>query len=656
MTDKKLSPNYDSKFTTIFPRMWSNTDPSHAAEYESWGRIKGTKIRHKNEQGEMETIVKPTMGENLRFFFRYQVGHMYFRYFMWNFAGRQNDIQSNGSLIHGNWISGIPFIDNWRLGNQDLLPENLKNNKARNTYYLLPLLLGLVGIFFLYNRGKFGKQWLWVIFLLFFFTGLAIVIYLNQSPMQPRERDYAYAASFYAFSIWIGIGVLAIYEGLKRYLPEVVTAGVVTLVATILVPGVMASENWDDHDRSGRYTARDLGADYLVTCADNAILFTNGDNDTFPLWYNQEVEGTRTDIRVCNLSYLQTDWYINQMRLKTYESDPVPFSMEKEKYTQGTRDAVYLMDDPRMKGPIDLKKAIDFVADDDPKTKMTQFDNAAYIPGKIFSIKIDKEAVIRNKVVRPQDYDKIVDTMIIDLSDKNYLSKDEMMILDLLANNNWERPIYYAITVGQSKYMNLEDYFQVDGFAYRIVPIKNNSQDDSFNIGLVASDIMYDNLMNKFKWGNMNDPKVYLDENNRRMMSNIRNSFNRLATTLIKEGKNDSAKAVLDKCLELVPKEVVPFEYFGIELIENVYKTNAVDKADQLIEFAYNNFKEELDFALSLDARMLNTRSIGEMFQRDMFFLQKLNRTCQNYSQNEGLKKQVNEGLMGYYQSFSSIN
>ena len=286
--------------------------------------------------------------------------------------------------------------------------------------------------------------------------------------MQPRERDYAYAASFYAFSIWIGFGVLGIIQILlKSICRKFATAILVTIITTILVPGIMASENWDDHDRSGRYTARDLGANYLKSCADNAILFTNGDNDTFPLWYNQEVEGTRTDVRVCNLSYLQTDWYINQMKLKAYESDPVPFSMDQEKYTQGTRDIVYLMDDPRMKGTIDLKKAIEFVASDDPKTKLVPNTTMQLIYlAKYLPLKIDKEAVIRNKVVRPEDYDKILDTMVIDLSNKNYIAKDELMVLDLLANSNWERPIYFAITVGSKKHMNLEDYFQVEGFAY----------------------------------------------------------------------------------------------------------------------------------------------------------------------------------------------
>ncbi len=656
ITHNKVKANYDEKFTTVFPRMWSNMEPTHAEEYASWGKIKGTKIRHRSGQGETETIVKPTMAENLRFFFRYQVGHMYFRYFMWNFAGRQDDVQSHGSILHGNWISGIKPIDKWRLGDQDFLPATLKNNKARNTYYFFPLILGLLGLFYQYNKGKNGKQWLWVVFLLFFLTGLAIVIYLNQYPRQPRERDYAYAASFYAFSIWIGFGVMGLYEALKKYLPETATAGLVTLVSLVLVPGILASENWDDHDRSGRYTARDLGGNYLKSCAPNAIIFTNGDNDTFPLWYNQEVEGNRTDVRVCNLSYLQTDWYIDQMRLQAYDSDPVPFKMDSEKYRLGTRDLVYLIEDPRIKGAVDLEKAMDFVASNDPKTKMAQYDNAAYIPGKVLEFKIDKEAVIRNKVVRPQDYDKIVDTMVIDLSDKNYISKDEMMVLDLLANNRWERPIYYAITVGQSKYLNLQDYFQVEGFAYRVVPIKNESGDAGFNFGSVASDIMYHNMMEKFKWGNMNAPGIYLDENNRRMMTNIRNSFNRLASTLIAEGKMDSAKAVVNKSLELIPNELIPFEYFGLELIDNTYKLGDIKKGDELVSETFKVFKEEIEYAFSLDYNLLNTRSMGEIIQRNMFFMQKMERACSRYSENEELKKEVKSAIEGYYQQISNLN
>jgi hypothetical protein len=653
ITDYRVEPNYDDKFKTIFPRMWSSMESGHAQEYEQWGRIKGTRIQHINEQGEKVVITKPTMVENLRFFFRYQVGHMYLRYFMWNFAGRQDDIQSHGGILHGNWISGISFIDNWRLGDQSDRPASL-NNKANNKYYFLPLILGLLGIFYQYNRGTEGKRGLWLVFLLFFMTGLAIVIYLNQYPIQPRERDYAYAGSFYAFTIWIGLGVLALYEALKKVLPEKINAPLVTAVTLILVPGIMLAENYNDHDRSGRYTARDLGANYLKTCAKNAIIFTNGDNDTFPLWYNQEVEHVRTDVRVCNLSYLQTDWYISQMKRQAYESKPVPFSLKEEQYIQGTRDIVYLLDDPRIKRPaIDLLEATSFVASDDPATKLSQADNAAYFPKKKISFKINKEEVIRNKVVRPEDYDKIVDTMYIDLSDRDYLAKDEYMILDLLATNHWERPIYFAITIGPNKFLNLEKYFQLEGFAYRLVPIRNDQGgDDRINFGRVASDIMYNNLFNNFKWGNMNNPKVYIDENNSRMMTNIRNNFNRLAGTLVEEGKKDQAVTVLEKGFELVPPSVVDYEYFSLEMLNTFYKAGAREKASKVAESAYKSFNEILAYMVSLPPDYRNSGDVNEEIQRAMFYMQKLGSTCNNYGDTllaEKSQKTLQEYL-GRYQ------
>ncbi|NLO00711.1 MAG: DUF2723 domain-containing protein [Bacteroidales bacterium] len=653
ITDHRVTPNYDDKFTTFFPRMWSSMEPAHARDYEEWGHISGRRIRHRNESGENETIIKPTFTENLRFFFRYQVGHMYFRYFMWNFAGRQNDIQGHGGVLHGNWLSGVKFIDEWRLGDQDNLPARFANNKARNKYYFLPLILGLLGIFFQYNKGAEGKKGLWVVFLLFLMTGLAIVVYLNQYPHQPRERDYAYAGSFYAFSIWIGLGVPAIVEALKKYLPGNVATGITAIVTLTLVPGIMAAENWDDHDRSGRYTARDLGANYLKTCQPNGIIFTNGDNDTFPLWYNQEVEGVRTDVRVCNLSYLQTDWYINQMRRKAYESDPIPISMAPEKYRQGNRDIVYLMDNPRItRNSVSLKEAVEFITDDNPATKLQQAGNAAYIPKKVLTYKIDKEAVIKNNVVKPEDYDKIVDSITIDLSDKNYLPKDEMIILDLLATNNWERPVYWAITVGRNKYMNLQDYFRVEGFGYRFVPVKGETSADRFSYGTVETDIMYDNLMNKFKYGNMNDPDIYLDENNMRMMINIRNSFSRLATALIQEGKKDSAITVVDKCFELVPNNLVSYDYFALELTDNYFSAGATDKGNKILEDALDIFNDELGYFLALDRKFLKTQSINEEIQRNLFYLQRMERTARNH-QNTELADKIGASLKIHLEKYN---
>ncbi|MCY1721819.1 DUF2723 domain-containing protein [Prolixibacteraceae bacterium Z1-6] len=656
VTHHRYSANYDPKFTGIFPRMWSTMDPTHADEYVSWGKVKGTRIQHRNERGETEVIVKPTFAENMRFFFNYQVNFMYWRYFMWNFVGRQNDIQGHGSILHGNWLSGIKFIDEARLGDQDNLPAQLANNKARNTYYFLPFLLGILGLFFQYNRGKEGKKGLWVVFLLFFLTGLAIVVYLNQYPHQPRERDYAYAGSFYAFAIWIGLGVLAITETLKKYIPETIAAGATGVIALLLVPGIMAAENWDDHDRSGRYTARDFGSNYLETCKPNGVIFTNGDNDTFPLWYNQEVEGVRTDMRVCNLSYLQTDWYIDQMRRKAYESDPLPFSLRSEQYRTGTRDMVYVIDDPRIKRDyIGLKEAVDFIANDNPATKLQQADNAAYIPKKLIKYKVDKEAVIRNKVVRPEDYDKIVDEIVIDLSGKNMLSKDEMMILDLLATNNWERPIYWAITVGRSKYMNLQDYFQTEGFAYRFVPIRSESSPQQLQFGRVETELMYNNLMDKFKWGGMNNPDIYLDETNTRMMTNIRNSFNRLASALIEEGKKDSAIAVVDRCNELIPHEIISYEYFALNLADNYFKAGATDKGVEMIEKAFDNFNDELNYYFALDTKHRLTKGVGEEIQRNMFYIQNMERVARTAGQTE-LAQKLSEALQAYFQAYGGGN
>ncbi|HNX57264.1 MAG TPA: DUF2723 domain-containing protein, partial [Prolixibacteraceae bacterium] len=458
VADMRQKPVFDSNLSTIFPRMYSR-ESEHVEAYKQWADIKGRKVTITDEDGESKTIDVPTFGENLTFFFRYQIGHMYFRYFMWNFSGRQSDIQGNGEISNGNWITGINFLDAARLGDQKNLPQEFKNNKGRNAYYMLPFLLGIIGIIYMYNRGIQGKKDLWTVFLLFFMTGLAIVIYLNQTPLQPRERDYAYAGSFYAYAIWIGLGVLGVYEGLKKFLSDTNAAGVAGGAALLLVPVIMAAQNWDDHDRSGRYTCRDFGSNYLNTCAPNAVIFTNGDNDTFPLWYNQEVEGVRRDIRVCNLSYFQTDWYIDQMKSKAYESAPLPVSFEHDSYVQGKRDIIYLMEDPRLKGAVELKQALEFVKDDNPRTKLEQAEGAAYIPSKKLFMVVDKEAVKRYKAVPEQDYDKIVDTLKIDFGNRHYITKDELMVLDMIAHNNWERPLYFAITVGRDKYINLQDYF-----------------------------------------------------------------------------------------------------------------------------------------------------------------------------------------------------
>ena len=648
IAEVRQKPVYDSRFTTFFPRMWSK-QPDHIADYKSWAGIKGKKVQITGADGEPEVIEQPTFGENLTFFLRYQVVHMYFRYFMWNFAGRQNDLQGHGDIINGNWISGINAIDSARLGDQKSMPDHLKNNKGRNAYYFLPLLLGLIGAFFHYKRNQ--KDF-WVVMLLFIMTGLAIVVYLNQYPHQPRERDYAYAGSFYAFAIWIGIGVMALAETLKRKLPETVSAIGVSVISLVLVPGIMASENWDDHDRSNRYTARDFGANYLNSCEPNAVIFTNGDNDTFPLWYNQEVEGVRTDMRVCNLSYLQTDWYIDQMRSKAYESEPLPISFTHDQYVQGTRDVIYLLNDPRLKGAaVELQKALDFVKDDNPATKLAQADNAAYIPSKKLFLKVDKEAVIRNKVVPESMYDQIVDTIFIDFGSRNYLVKDELMVLDMLANSNWERPIYFAITVGRDKYLGLQDYFMLEGFAYRFTPVKTKS--DGLYFGGVDTDKMYERMMNSFGWGNMNDPEVYIDENNQRMMMNIRNNFNRLAESLIVEGKKDSAIDVLDRNLELIPHRIVPYNYFSQQIAENYFAAGATEKGMELMTEIFNAYKAEMEYYMAFDDKFMP--SIDEEIQRLLYFMREMALISGKYGQEE-MSKTITESFNNYLNQYSTLN
>jgi len=648
--DMRQKPVFNSNLSTIFPRMYSREN-EHIEAYKQWADIKGRKVSVTDEDGQAKTIELPTFGENLTFFFRYQIGHMYFRYFMWNFSGRQSDIQSNGEITNGNWITGINFLDSIRLGDQKTLPQEFKNNKAHNTYYLFPFILGIVGIVFMYNRGIEGKKDLWTVTLLFLMTGLAIVVYLNQAPLQPRERDYAYAGSFYAFTIWIGIGVLGLYEAIKKYIPDTTSAGVAGGLSLLLVPVIMGAQNWDDHDRSNRYTCRDFGANYLNTCAPNAIIFTNGDNDTFPLWYNQEVEGVRKDIRVCNLSYFQTDWYVDQMKSKAYESDPLPITFNHDQYVQGKRDVVYLMEDPRLKGSVELKQALDFVRDDDKRTKLEQADYAAYIPSKKLFMVVDKAAVIKNKVVDPEDYDKIVDTLKIDLSSKHYITKDELMVLDMIANNNWERPMYFAITVGRDKYMNLQDYFQLEGLAYKLVPIKTES-DGGINMGKVNERLMYANVMEKFKWGNMNNPKVYIDENNSRMMMNIRNTFNRLAETLVAEGKNDKAAQVLDRCVELIPHKVVPYNYFSMMMAETYFKAGKPEKGKEIINTIMTDYKEQLDYFFKLNKPM--RASVDDEIQRILYFMREMSNVCARGQQAE-LGKEVTTSFEGYLNRYSSL-
>ena len=558
----------------LFPRMYSDR---HAQAYESWlGGIKGTQIPF-DRCGEPMMVKMPTQLENIRFFLSYQVNFMYWRYFMWNFAGRQNDIQGNGELEHGNWLSGVPFIDNARLGDQSKLPTELRENKGRNVFYCLPLLLGLLGLCWqAWKENPDGRQGVgikqfWVVFFLFFMTGLAIVFYLNQTPQQPRERDYAYAGSFYAFAIWIGLGAAAIADLIGRLKAgkNMETVGALLSLVALLVPVQMVSQTWDDHDRSGRYTCRDFGQNYLMTLQDegNPIIFTNGDNDTFPLWYNQETEGVRTDARVCNLSYLQTDWYIDQMKRPAYDSPSVPISWKRIQYVAGAREGIRV-------SPGTLEQALEYYKDDPITSKQLLGENPYELstiiekwilnpnpdmqifPTDSVVITVDKEAVKRSGMMIAGD--SIPDVMHISLKGKRVVYKSEMMMYEMLARCNWERPLYVAITVGSENYGNLGNNFVQEGLASRITPFNTKANGRRFD-----TEKMYDNLMTRFKFGGIDNPEIYLDETVTRMCLTHRRIFSQLASQLLKEGKTEKALKVVERAEEAIPEATVPHCYQG---------------------------------------------------------------------------------------------
>ena len=611
--DKKAStPNYDPKYKTFFPRIW-NDDPQYKQNYINLMDIKDPKA-------------PITFAQHVSFFFKYQVGTMYFRYFMWNFSGRQNDSQHRGELTKGNWITGIPFIDSLRLGSQDNLPDSWKSNPSRNTYFMLPFLLGIFGLYYQYKKNNKDA---WAVTLFFLLTGLAIVVYTNHKPYEPRERDYAFVGSFYAYAIWIGIGALGLWDTLRTKMSPMVASYLVIGVTMVAVPVRMAAENWDDHDRSNRYTARDIAKAYLDSCEPNAILFTNGDNDTFPLWYVQEVEGYRTDVRVVNLSLLNTDWYIDQQRRAAYEGQAVPFSFEWNQYVQGTRDVLYYRE-MGVKGRWDVKDFVKFTKRDDSQVKFKAGSNKELplYPQKKLRINIDKDAVFANNVVDVNDSAQVVD--YIDWNWKsNVITKRDLMVIDLIANNDWTRPIYFSITVGNSPkaYFWLNDYFRLEGMAYRFVPVyaPNNSQ--GIDYGKVDTDIMYDNVMNDFAYGNMELPDVYLDETNRRLSYNLRTILGRLANELVKEGKSEKAVKVLDFAMEKMPAEKFGYNYFLFGIIDSYYRAGATEKARALTDEFVKFLEDELDYYQGLSRT--DRKRMRNDWSTDLQFYQMLIRTSQ---------------------------
>ena len=600
----------------IFPRMY---DASHAQDYESWmGGVDGTDVPY-DRCGEQMTVKVPSQIDNIQFFLSYQCNFMYWRYFMWNFAGRQNDIQGNGELEHGNWITGIPFIDNARLGDQSKLPKDLQaydpvtnpgGNKGHNVFYCLPLILGLIGLFWQAFRGRRGIRQFWVVFFLFFMTGLAIVIYLNQTPVQPRERDYAYAGSFYAFAIWCGMGVAALYDILgKRVKMNRVALAAVIGVLCLMVPLQMVSQTWDDHDRSGRYTCRDFGQNYLMSLQDkgNPIIFTNGDNDTFPLWYNQETEGVRTDARVCNLSYLQTDWYIDQMKRPAYNSPAVPITWPRLDYCSGTNE--YIEVQPSLKeqikqfykqnpaqakaqlgnDPFELKNILKYWV----RSKNQDFH---VIPTDTMYVTIDKNAVRKSGMLMASD--TIPDRMVISLKGKSALYKNDLMMLEMIAQCNWTRPLYVAVTVGEENFMNLGDNFVQEGLANRITPFTTNVP------GAKNFDTMktYHNMMERFRYGGLSQPGLYIDETVMRMCYTHRRLFATLALHLIADGRKDLAKKALTKAMKEIPEYNVPINYMsgGSDLAKAYALIGDKANATKLDKKVFSVAEQYVNYYLSL--------------------------------------------------------
>ena len=627
----------------LFPRMYSDKS-EHISAYKEWTNFKGRPVQVRTSEG-TKTVMKPTFAENLAFFLDYQLNYMYWRYFMWNFAGRQNDIQGHGEVQNGNWISGFNFIDKHIAGDQTNLPDDLKNNAGRNVFYMLPLLLGLIGLFYQAFSGKKGIESFWVTFFLFFMTGIAIVIYLNQTPYQPRERDYAYAGSFYAFAIWIGLGVAAVWRGLNYLLKttdekpvSTITAAVAALLC-LCVPLQMVSQTWDDHDRSGRYVCRDFGMNYLSSVDENGIIFTNGDNDTFPLWYVQEVEGYRTDVRVCNLSYLQTDWYIDQMKRPAYESAPLPISADESKYAYDVRSYNYVIN--RLADSITVSDGLDYLYSDEDWTKdVPGYGKLNHLPTNKLYIPVNADAAVASGTVAPELKDSIVSRIVPDFTNKRGFTMSEIASLDIINTNamqGWKRPVYFAVTVGSSYYLGLEDYFSRTGLAYQVVPLKGVSNN-------IDTDKMYDNMVNKFRWGGIDkatpEHPLYLDENVRRMCNTHRMMFGDLVVQLIAEGKTDKALTALDLIMEKIPGWQVTHDLTSISLAQSYLDLGEKTKGEALLTEILDNSAGYLNWYKDLTSGQL--RSVGSDYQKHLYIIQAIHEMSTSYELPE-LQKRIEE-------------
>lgn len=626
---------YDSRFTTVFPRMWSNREASHISKYKEY--IKGESITVDGKE-----IVKPTFSDNLRYFFSYQLGHMYVRYFMWNFVGRQNDIESQGTPREGNWISGVKFIDNSRLGDQDLLPDAYKND-ATNKFYFLPLILGFIGIFYHLKRSNKDS---WVVFLLFLMTGLAIVIFLNQYPHQPRERDYAYAGSFYAFAIWIGLGVMSLIEMTTRLLKNrKINAIIISAICLLVVPVLMASEGWDDHDRSGKYAAVDFAKNYLNHCNENGILYTFGDNDTFPLWYAQEVEGVRRDVRVVNFMLSSGYWYVHQLARQAYEAEPLPFTLSFDQYNKLSNDLVPYLD-LKVEGHQNLIEVIKFIASENERTKRT-FGQTKYniFPTKKLKLKVDSAACVDNGIVPRELAHLIVDEIEWEIK-SNSLYKNGLAFLDFLANNNWERSIYFSSPNIVKDIFDVDEYIHLDGVVYKFMPVKASSI--VAGLGGVLVESTFDKLVNKSKWGNLNDPKVTVDRESMRNVNMAHNKFVRLTRELVKQNKLDMAVQVADKCFDAFPPEKFPIDLFSRTFIDAYYKHGSFEKANKYNRLLFNRYAQEFDFYLNYPNGIV-------VFERDIKDAMGIMQLVSQYARAYGQKEFATEMEERYKQKLNSI-
>jgi len=614
----------------LFPRMYSR-DSQHRRAYIEYGTI--------------DDPANPTYLDNIEFFLRYQLGHMYIRYFMWNFVGKQNDVQSHGGILDGRVVSGIKGIDAIWLGNQDELTDDMRNHPARNTYFFLPLLLGIIGMFW---HLKHDLKDFWIVMFLFILTGIAIVIYLNQSPFQPRERDYAYAGSFYAFSIWVGMGVAGIAAFISRWMSMRLAAVFSFIIALMAGPLLMAVQNWNDHDRSGRYLTRDIARNYLESCDEDAIIYTVGDNDTFPLWYAQEVEGIRTDVRVVNMMLFNTEWHIDQMKMQAYESEPLPISLPNAKYREGTNNSIYVRENERWATADYISS---FIRSDDPRTKLTlrNGEQVDHLPTNKIVIEVDSAAVMENGIVAPYDADKIEEDVRIQLAPNDQIMKGAMLQLDIFAQNDWKRPVYFTAG-GFDGSLGLEPYYQLDGLAYKVVPIRT-PQESILVMGRIDPDKMYDLVMNTFTWGRMNEPDVHLDYYSIRTLSVIRfrNMHVRLALELLERGDKVKAVNVLDRCMELAPHSVLPYDQYVAGLtfpqgdrtvhhegiIEVYYMCGETEKANALLTEYFDILNQRMVYFNSLKPKI--RASVEQEQYETMAQLEELRMLLSKFGQNDKL-------------------